>query len=49
MNKTDRTNMEAVLNTPDITIGDAAKRIPAAKAAFERLGIDYCCGGSGKL
>ena len=49
MNKTDRANMEAVLNTPDMTIGDASKRIPAVKAAFERLGIDYCCGGSCKL
>lgn len=49
MNKTDKAEIEAVLNSPDMTIGDVAKRIPAAKAAFERLGIDYCCGGSCKL
>ncbi len=49
MNKTDKTEIAAVLNSPDMTIGDVAKRIPAAKAAFERLGIDYCCGGSCKL
>ncbi len=49
MNKTDKSEIKSILNAPDITIGDAATRIPAAKAAFEHLGIDYCCGGSGKL
>ena len=49
MKKTGKAEIEAVLNSPDMTIGDVAKRIPASKAAFERLGIDFCCGGSCKL
>jgi regulator of cell morphogenesis and NO signaling len=49
MNKTDKAGIEAVINTPGATVGDVATQIPAAKVAFERLGIDYCCGGNGKL
>lgn len=49
MDKTDKAEIEAVINKPDATVGDVATRIPAAKVAFECLGIDYCCGGSGKL
>jgi len=49
MNKYDKSEIEAMINEPDATVGEVATRLPAAKAAFERLGIDYCCGGSGKL
>lgn len=34
---------------PDQTVADVATHIPAAKRVFERLGIDYCCGGGDKL
>jgi len=49
MNKIDKSEIKAVFNNPDATVGAVAARVPAAKAAFERLGIDYCCGGNGKL
>lgn len=49
MNEMNKTEIEAVLNVPNTTVGDVATRIPVAKAAFESLGIDYCCGGSRKL
>jgi regulator of cell morphogenesis and NO signaling len=49
MHMMDKVAIEAVLNEPDTTVGDVATRIPAAKTAFERLGIDYCCGGGRKL
>lgn len=49
MSKHDKSEIEAVINAPDATVGGVATRIPSAKAAFERLGIDYCCGGSCKL
>lgn len=31
--------------TPQSTIREIAGRIPAARAVFEKHGIDYCCGG----
>jgi regulator of cell morphogenesis and NO signaling len=31
------------------TLGDVVVRRPAAAALFERLGLDYCCGGSQTL
>jgi regulator of cell morphogenesis and NO signaling len=49
MNKIDKAEIEAVIKKTDATVGAVATRIPAAKAAFERLGIDYCCGGNCKL
>jgi regulator of cell morphogenesis and NO signaling len=49
MNKADRSEIDAVIADPHATVGDVATRIPAAKEAFERLGIDYCCGGSSEL
>jgi regulator of cell morphogenesis and NO signaling len=30
----------------DLTVGSLAAQYPAATRIFERLGIDYCCGGS---
>ncbi len=41
--------IKALYQDANVTIGEAAARIPASKPAFERLGIDYCCGGSCKL
>ncbi|MFG0274419.1 MAG: DUF542 domain-containing protein, partial [Phycisphaerales bacterium] len=34
---------------PDTTLGDIAAAIPASMAVFERLGLDYCCGGKRTL
>ncbi|MCX6550638.1 MAG: iron-sulfur cluster repair di-iron protein [Acidobacteria bacterium] len=31
--------------SPDVTIADVAARYPASIPVFERLGLDYCCGG----
>jgi regulator of cell morphogenesis and NO signaling len=31
------------------TVGDLAVRIPGATRVFEKLGIDYCCGGHRRL
>jgi len=31
------------------TVGDLAVAIPGATRIFERLGIDYCCGGTTSL
>jgi len=31
------------------TVGDLAAKMPAATQEFEKLGIDYCCGGSRTL
>lgn len=39
--------MEAI--SPDITVGDIVARYPGALPVFERLGIDYCCGGGRRL
>jgi len=49
MNKHDRAEIKAMINEPDATVGDVATRLPAAKAAFERMGVDYCCGGDARL
>ena len=32
-----------------ITVGEIAAEIPGATREFEKLGIDYCCGGSRTL
>lgn len=34
---------------PAATLGDLVSKRPEAAALFERLGIDYCCGGAGSL
>ena len=39
--------MDAI--SPDITVGDIVTRHPGALPVFERLGIDYCCGGGRRL
>lgn len=31
--------------TPDITVGELVRAVPARSRIFENLGIDYCCGG----
>ena len=31
------------------TVGELAAENPAATRVFEKLGIDYCCGGSNTL
>ncbi|MFO0675306.1 MAG: DUF542 domain-containing protein [Polyangiaceae bacterium] len=33
----------------EVTVGDLAARVPGADRVFEKLGIDYCCGGSHSL
>lgn len=38
--------IKSLLQDANVTIGDAAARVPAVKAAFEKAGLDYCCGGS---
>ncbi|MFO7692228.1 MAG: iron-sulfur cluster repair di-iron protein [Vicinamibacterales bacterium] len=35
--------------SPDMTIGDIVTRHPGTLPVFERLGIDYCCGGGRPL
>ena len=35
--------------SPDMTVGDIVTRHPATLPVFERLGIDYCCGGGRRL
>jgi regulator of cell morphogenesis and NO signaling len=35
--------------TPDTILGDIAAAVPASLAVFERLGLDYCCGGKRPL
>jgi regulator of cell morphogenesis and NO signaling len=39
--------MNAVL--PESTVGDVVARHPETLPVFERLGIDYCCGGGRRL
>ncbi len=46
---TQREDIKALYQDANVTIGEAAARIPAIKPAFEQLGIDYCCGGNRKL
>ena len=31
--------------TPDVTVGEMVRDVPARSRIFENLGIDYCCGG----
>lgn len=33
----------------EVTVGDLAARVPGADRVFNKLGIDYCCGGSRSL
>jgi len=35
--------------TPTKTVGEIAAEMPSATREFEKLGIDYCCGGSRTL
>ena len=35
--------------SPDTTVGDIVTRHPGTLPVFERLGIDYCCGGGRRL
>ncbi len=35
--------------TPEKTVGELAVEFPAATRVLEKLGIDYCCGGSNTL
>jgi regulator of cell morphogenesis and NO signaling len=35
--------------TPESTVGDVVARHPETLPVFERLGIDYCCGGGRRL
>ena len=35
--------------TPTRTVGEIAAEIPSATREFEKLGIDYCCGGNRTL
>jgi len=42
-------NIKALYENTNVTVGEAAARIPAIKPALEKLGIDYCCGGSHNL
>ena len=35
--------------SPELTVADVARQHPAAVPVFERLGIDYCCGGKRTL
>ena len=30
---------------PAMTVAEAATKVSAAKSVFEKMGIDYCCGG----
>ncbi len=39
--------MDAI--SPDMTVGDIVTRHPVTLPVFERLGIDYCCGGGRSL
>jgi len=39
--------MDAI--SPDMTVGDIVTRHPQTLSVFERLGIDYCCGGGRRL
>ena len=39
--------MDAI--SPDMTVGDIVTRHPRTLPVFERLGIDYCCGGGRRL
>jgi regulator of cell morphogenesis and NO signaling len=32
--------------TTELTVGELAARFPASLRIFEKLGIDYCCGGN---
>ena len=44
-----RDNIKTLFQDSNVTVGDAAARMPAIKAAFEKVGLDYCCGGSRNL
>ena len=33
---------------PTKTVGELAIELPGATRIFEKLGIDYCCGGRGR-
>lgn len=35
--------------TPEITVGEIVRAVPARSRIFENLGIDYCCGGKKPL
>lgn len=35
--------------TPDTTVGELVRALPARARLFENLGIDYCCGGKRPL
>lgn len=41
--------IKSLLQDANVTIGDAAARVPAVKAVFEQFGLDYCCGGNRNL
>lgn len=45
MDKTDKAQLAALITTPDTTVGGVSARVPEAKAGFDRLGFDSCCGG----
>jgi len=35
--------------TPETTVGEMVRAVPARSRIFENLGIDYCCGGKKPL
>lgn len=35
--------------TPEMTVGEIVRAVPARSRIFENLGIDYCCGGKKPL
>jgi regulator of cell morphogenesis and NO signaling len=35
--------------TPETTVGEIVRALPARSRIFENLGIDYCCGGKKPL
>jgi regulator of cell morphogenesis and NO signaling len=37
--------MTATTLTPETTVGELVRAVPARARIFENLGIDYCCGG----
>lgn len=41
--------MNLTVRNPATTLGDIVTHMPGAAAAFERLGLDYCCGGKRSL
>ena len=42
-------NMTLTSVTPEITVGELVRAVPARARIFENLGIDYCCGGKKPL